>query len=198
MRNILSTAVFSILLGAAVSPVASQECVALRNAGRPAHGESLLVAPAADTPAELLEAAVRSWHACGEHAVGFPEIRTRGSATRTVWVSYRPDRMGEGHCGSFAGRRIELYDRMRTADGAIVPCGPLDQNLAHEIGHALGLRDAMHPACGHFVMAPIRRQGPERRPRSGECAAVDRRWLTASETAELERHPGELGSGRAR
>jgi hypothetical protein len=68
-------------------------------------------------------------------------------------------------------------------------------NLAHEIGHLLGLPDAsMTSSCTNFIMAELKGDGSNRTTRSvhgEECSDADTLWTTAYERDQHD--PGEGG-----
>lgn len=161
---------------------AGDRCVAVKATHTPPRADTLGLLLDPDLPAEVGSTAIRLWSRCAEYGTGFPTLRVDEHGTQTLRVEYDPASIGEGRCGSFRGRRVLLHAWMLDADGRILPCGPLALNLAHELGHALGLADSRETGCRHFVMAPILVGQPTlRRPRPAECAALAERWMTSRE-----------------
>ena len=120
-------------------------------------GDAILVAaPEARRP--LVEAAIDYWRACPNYGVSFPAFVVSGNA----------DRSG-------------LFDWAVPAGRAPERCTAPAANLAHELGHVLGLEDARtDSACADRIMAAAN----SRRPRavsSEECRLVGHRWLTRAE-----------------
>lgn len=59
-------------------------------------------------------------------------------------------------------------------------CGDAASNVAHELGHLLGLKDATDAACdGHIMYFAT---GPASSVRASDCGAADGLWQTPSET----------------
>ena len=65
-----------------------------------------------------------------------------------------------------------------------MPCGSLPQNLAHELGHVLGLGDLQNRgSCRTEIMGFVTPTSAyRRRVTRQECIAAGSRWLTALET----------------
>jgi hypothetical protein len=141
----------------------------------------------ASLPAGVLETALAAWRGCPDAGLGFPEFTRAARDGSVVRVRYVAGNSQEGRCGYFAGREIVLFSSARDRSGRTVPCGSLSTNLAHELGHVLGLADApADPRCRQFVMAgDDSRPGRERRVQPQECAAADAHWLTPREGAVL-------------
>jgi hypothetical protein len=117
-------------------------------------------------------------------------VGAKGS--RRVRVEYDPNAVGRGRCGAFTGQVIRLFGRAEREGGAVEPCRSLERNLAHELGHALGLRDALDTfACQQNLMAGLTPSNVHSRFASAEeCRAADRRWLTFFEMGRVAERPG--------
>ncbi|MEZ5333515.1 MAG: hypothetical protein R2991_16120 [Thermoanaerobaculia bacterium] len=176
MRSI-APATLLLLAVATTDADAAARCVAVKGTHTPPRAESVGLIAGEGVPPAALEGAVDLWASCPQYGSGFPRLLAGTGGTRTLRIDYDPTSIGDRRCGSFRGRRIVLHRWIQTEDGRVLSCGPLALNLAHELGHALGLEDSADPACDRFVMAPILldRVGL-RRPRPAECAALAAHW----------------------
>jgi hypothetical protein len=78
-----------------------------------------------------------------------------------------------------------------------VPCGSLPQNLAHELGHVLGLGDIQNRgSCRTEIMGFVTPTSAyRRRVTPQECTAAGSRWLTTvdmDEARQLGYFDGEV------
>ncbi len=179
------------LLGVATAAVGDANCAVIED--KPvARGRriGLRFDPGSIAPARV-EAAVGLWRQCRNFGSGFPEIVGAGAADRLVVVEHRPSEAGPGRCGSFVGSRIVLWGSQRQPDGTVRPCGALEQNLAHELGHVLGLVDAPRGGtCSRRIMARLHRGNlGSRRVQPDECMAVGQLWLTPVEMGRMAAAP---------
>jgi len=141
----------------------------------------------ASVPPGVLESAVASWRGCPSSGTGFPEFTRAARERSVIRVRYVAGSSRETRCGYFSGSEIVLFGSALDRLGRAVPCGPPAANLAHELGHALGLGDApADPRCRRYIMSGDDfRPGRQRRVQPQECAAADAHWLTPSEGAVL-------------
>jgi hypothetical protein len=141
----------------------------------------------ASVPAGVLEAALGAWRGCPTAGTGFPEFTAAARERSVIRVRYVAGNSRETRCGFFSGSEIVLFASAVDRLGRAVPCGSPAANLAHELGHALGLGDApADPRCRQYIMsADDPRPGRQRSVQSQECAAADAHWLTPSEGAVL-------------
>lgn len=137
-------------------------------------------------PADIVDDAIRSWSRCRGYSKGFPAFVTDGLDARSTaprlevkLVKYSQSE----RCATFHGRTITLYAFARHRTGRPILCGSLAQNLAHELGHFLGLRHAAKSAdCHRDIMSTVKPiNARTRRVTEDECRAVDSRWVAADE-----------------
>lgn len=167
-------------------------CAALRP-GKTTLGEVIAVTAASRLADPILEEAVAVWRQCANYGHDFPFLEARRAddeapagrlrATSSLEVRVESGLGLTGRCGEFRGRTITLYPSARTSSGRVKSCGSLALNLAHELGHALGLGDgARGPACERGIMAGVSsRNGHLRAVTAEECRLVGSRWLTFAE-----------------
>jgi hypothetical protein len=133
-----------------------------------------------DFDVQELREAIALWSGgCRGWAAGGPRLEVGGVGTKVV-VRRRADSYSpNGGCGAVRielengrvrGATIDVF--VRQANGTT--CLPLVDEIAHEIGHVLGMRDTPVYA-GASLMGP-RRLGQRRQAHAGECqrlAALD-------------------------
>ncbi len=159
---------------------AQAECTALRSA-RPALGESIAIVPEPKIPRRWVEQAIALWRSCPDYGRDFPSLLGDTTGTRRVEVRYR-QRSGTRRCGSFQGSTITLYKAATSNSGRVLPCRFPARTLAHELGHALGLKDASRSrTCDSLIMAQNDPRKPWREVSAEECQAVGSKWLTPAE-----------------
>lgn len=150
-------------------------------------GDSIALRVTPGLAATVVAEGINYWRSCANYEEGFPKLIVGGAGTQTLEIRYLSSR-GDAACGVFQGRTITLYGSARAPDGSRFHCGSLAQNLAHELGHALGLRDAPEGAgCRRQIMSrlnPSNRQA--RSVDTSECQAVGQRWLTRLEHRKYE------------
>jgi hypothetical protein len=192
-------AALALLLAAGFAPAgaatgAADACVSMRE--RPLQAIEAIRVEVHGFPAGLLPAVERAmafWnHTNCNSDSDFPRFRFATDEPHRVlhvrWVK-GPSPIVEGSCGAFSGNEIVLYSHARvTRGGAVRTCGNsarVAETLAHELGHALGLKDQYGAECSGFIMGQLTRTRSgsilERRVRAQECAAADGVFLTLAE-----------------
>ena len=73
-----------------------------------------------------------------------------------------------------------LYAETADSGGRTLHCGDLTQNLAHELGHVLGLAHVDGRNCPAQIMGMVDLRS-SREVSSAECTAAGAAWLTYSE-----------------
>ncbi len=192
------TALLAAALMLAGLDPASADCTTLMSPGKKLGASIGLIYDPAVAP-EWLAGAIGYWTSCAGYGRGFPAFLPGPAApdSRVVKIRFET-RSQTRRCASFHGSTITLYAYAEGKNGRPVPCRDLAQNLAHELGHVLGLNDAGDDhRCRYHIMGCVTPQKPWRRVHAEECRLVDQRWLTPSEEAapviaELSR-PGEPG-----
>ncbi|HVS16445.1 MAG TPA: hypothetical protein VMV46_21225 [Thermoanaerobaculia bacterium] len=152
-------------------------------AARPVAGDTIGLVAAPGTDGALIDQAIALWSGCSNYRSDFPALVRGADATATVFVEVATGNSGSKRCGFFRGRTITLYRWARTSRRTVRGCGSLALNLAHELGHVLGLADAAeHPWCSARIMADLERDNLFRRAVSAEeCRLAGARWLTLAE-----------------
>jgi hypothetical protein len=159
----------------------SAQCTSLK-APRSGVAESIHFVYEPAVPREWVEEAVGYWSSCPNYGQDFPRLVQGRGGVRTLAIRYEA-RSPRPKCASLHRVTVTLYAFATNERGQVVPCRSLPQNLAHEFGHALGLKDAPREnACRFHIMAQVRRDNAGRRRVSREeCQIVGRKWLTSTE-----------------
>jgi hypothetical protein len=167
-------------------------CASLRP-GRVAVGDAIALVALGTAAEPVLEEALAVWRECPNAAQDFPRLvaAARGvtpeaaapGATSVLEVRLDGRNSGSDRCGSFRGRTITLFASALTSAGEWRSCGSQALNLAHELGHALGLADSVEaPRCDGTIMAGLSSRNAHRRAVSDEeCRLAGTRWLTFAE-----------------
>jgi hypothetical protein len=148
----------------------------------------------------MVDEAIDYWRACSGYGTDFPALVIAGEpGIRSIRIHYAEPSAVPLRCGMFLGHSIVLHDEASDHEGRPMSCGALAQNLAHELGHVLGLGhlEDRH-RCRTHIMGPVTRSSMYgRRVSDEECAAAGARWLTEPET-ERARQLGYVDGTRFR
>ena len=182
---------------------------AVPRGGEAVIGDAVAVRATSAPDESWIGEALAQWERCVNYAADFPRLfllrdgdvdavegRGATSVLEVVWVR---SNSGDERCGAFRGRRLTLWSSARTASGTIRSCGSVALNLAHELGHALGLADsAEHDACDGTIMAALSARNLHRRTVSEEeCRLAGRRWITFAEWQSHPQRPAEPAAAPA-
>lgn len=159
-----------------------------RHGGDPLVADTIVLVAGSNVSDRLLEAGVSLWRGCPNYETDFPAfvISNRDDPSvrgkRVIEVGLVRGSSGSVRCGVYSNGRIELY-RSAIDNGHPFICGPLAPNLAHELGHVLGLHDSQRdPSCLDHIMANVVPLSLRlREPRDAECRSVGQHWLTLAE-----------------
>ena len=185
----LATALLLSLSLALSSAEARASCTDLTKASL-ASSSTIRLEADSKLPARALSKAIELWQQCSNYGTGFPSFVTAEPGSRTISIEYRSREIGRYKCGSFSANKVTLYALAMTPEGSIQRCDSIAMNLAHELGHVLGLSDAEQaPACQRHVMSRINPNNRFSRSVSvEECQAAGQRWLTQAEWARVSEH----------
>ncbi len=180
---------FIVIISSAASSRA--ECTSIKGVVQQGFGPIGLINEAR-LPRRVLHQAINYWRQCDSYGRGFPAFVIEGEDGVKPKTSLTITYVGSSHslrCASIRGQEITLYAYARRQSGQPIACGDLAQNLAHELGHFLGLNHAAKQTpCKLNIMATIKPQNARRRRVvTEECRAVDQRWLTPFEIEPLSR-----------
>jgi hypothetical protein len=150
-------------------------------------GDAIRLEHDAEVPRAVVDRAMALWQTCPAYGKDFPAFEVgENRDLRAIHVQLGGTSSVDFQCGTFRGHTITLHDEARDENGRPLTCGTLAQNLAHELGHVLGLGDLEDSRrCRMHIMSTITRTSINGRlVRPEECMAAGRRWLT---TPEIER-----------
>lgn len=148
-------------------------------------------------PSPPISSAAGMWmNACPESGSAFAQLIANGKGEFNVIVQFFASAMPSqanqpvGTCARFQasldeddrvyGGTIEIY--ARATDGSdcswMLPHVTLDNVIAHEIGHVLGLANVNRQECANYLMGP---NYPNVGVNAHECAWVAQNWTTEAE-----------------
>lgn len=160
------------------------QCSSLKNPGSQLYATQVNIRAGSDGAATLIDGAIRMWSSGCQDAMGqdFPNLLNGGSGGIVVTVTQGSHNSADRECGRFQSNQIVLYTTA-TYNGRRIDCGNQTMNLAHEIGHLLGLTDAPESAsCQNHIMAWLNNNNLQTRAvREEECGKVDARWQMPTE-----------------
>lgn len=176
------------LLSAISRPAWAVDCSTQREGAGFSTASTLHLISSDFTPTEL-QTAVGYWSGCVGYGTEIPSFQIGGSGGIPITVN-RVDSVSQsssGGCGeatitsSAQGQVLRVSITLWTEQTNGISCEPLSDSLAHELGHVLGLADALDPACNNFIMG--RRVLTTRDPAgAGECAIADDIWAVPGES----------------
>jgi len=178
--------VFAFCLIASFCPsTLSAQCASLEAPTGQYFGDQIQLIPGTGTDGSLINAAISMWDSgcSGQMGTDFPALQNGGSGGASYTVMMGGHNAESAHCGEHSGNAIIIYTSSTDAAGNRQSCGNVTMNLAHEIGHILGLNDAPQTTqCQFNIMAWINRNNGYSRSVSGEeCTKVDNKWKTSTE-----------------
>ena len=148
-------------------------------------GDQIQLIPGSGFDASLIDGAISMWDSgcSGQMGIDFPALQNGGSGGAAYTVTMGGINTENAHCGEHTGNTVILYTASTDAAGTRQSCGNTTMNLAHEIGHILGLDDAPQGTqCQHHIMAWINHNNAySRSVSSEECIKVDSKWKTSHE-----------------
>lgn len=186
MRRVIVVISLSVA-GIIVSAFAAAQCA---SGGAPRFGvQSIRVNGygwASSPFSSAMELGMQQWNAgCGNNGDDFPAFSFSGGP-RFVDVYWNSGISPvAGRCGGFNGTTINIYERA-VLNGEVVSCGNTEDaiadNVAHELGHALGLDDQYGSNCQARIMGQV--TGQDRSVHTDECAQADYLTITPTEQEE--------------
>jgi hypothetical protein len=155
----------------------------------PRLGDALGLEYEDDLTDAVVDAAIEQWRSCPGYGTDFPAFLVRGEGLRKIRIRHAQPSDVSSECGTFRGDTIVLHDEAHDPKGGPVHCGSLAQNMAHELGHVLGLGHLDDRArCRTHIMGVVTRaEAFGRSVSEEECLAAGIRWLTAGEIEEARR-----------
>lgn len=173
-------------LVAALWPAAvGAQCASVESPNSQYHGDQIHFQAGMGISGSEIQDAIAMWDSgcSGQMGNDFPGLLNGGSGGASYTVIHGGHNPDNAHCGVHVGNTITVFDSSTKSDGSRQSCGNTTQNLAHEIGHVLGLNDAPQTAqCQNHIMAWINRNNAfSRSVKPEECNKVDSKWRTSNE-----------------
>ena len=133
-----------------------------------------------------LNAATAYWSSCGA-GTDIPGMEVGGAGGIPVNVILMAGSSPTGRCGvadvqvgATSGRVVSATIRIYTKQQNGTSCQPFSDEIAHELGHVLGLADADSAACKQHIMG-LRNPGTTRSVGPEDCDQVDQNWALPGE-----------------
>lgn len=133
-----------------------------------------------------LGTAISYWGGCGA-GTDAPSMQVGGSGGIPVNVTLVAGSSPTGRCGradvhigATTHRVVAVDISIYTRQNNGTSCQPFTDEIAHELGHALGLGDADSAACRQHIMG-FRDPGTSRVVGPEECDQVDQNWQLPGE-----------------
>lgn len=143
-----------------------------------------------------LNTAISYWSDCGSGS-DMPNMQVGGSGGVPVSVTLVAGSSPTGRCGraevhiGASSRTVVAVDiTVYTRQNNGASCQPISDEIAHELGHALGLDDADSAACRQHIMG-FRDPGTTRSVGGEDCDQVDQNWQLPGEPTG-EEDPGVI------
>lgn len=185
----------SALLAISNVPLQAVDCsVPSALVGSSSSGAHFTITHAGFTVSDI-QTAISYWSGCVGYASEIPSFQIGGSGgvpvsiVKIVGLSQSP----EGGCGEarydLVNGRIESVSIKvwtKQADGS--SCDPLSDSIAHELGHVLGLGNALQTECMGRIMGR-RIRGLQRVVEYDDCAMADDMWETPQEAPPSSEDP---------
>jgi hypothetical protein len=141
-----------------------------------------------------ITSAINMWSCGGDMGDEFPQVLSNTTGDITISVSRLSGRNPEpgSGCARFnhsldssnrvIGGAIEVYQQDHAGNDClwVMPNVTLDNLIAHELGHVLGLANS---SCSSYIMGP---NWSTSSVNSAECSWVDNRWEQSSELPERD------------